>query len=106
MSFESLLISQATIWDITQTTALGITETTVVSETVDCRINAKRSIEGLTDQRETNVGSHVVFLEPTVSIDITNQLVSNGNIYHVRNVREIYGRKGLHHYEVDVDEIE
>lgn len=106
MSFKSLLVSNATIWDVSQATTLGISESTSFSSQVDCRINARGGSEGLVDERETNIGSHVIFFESDVSIDITNQLVSNGNIYHVRNIREIYGRKGLHHLEVDIDEVE
>lgn len=111
MSFTSLLISNATIWNVAQSTALGISESTSFSAYVDCRINVRRGGrfpqgEGRIDEEEANIGSHVIFLESDVSIDTEKQLVSNGIIYHAKNVREIYGRKSLHHYEVDVDAIE
>lgn len=111
MSFKELLISDATIWNVTQSTSFGISESTTFSAQVDCRINVRRGGrfpqgEGFIDEEEANIGSHVIFLESDVNISTTKQLVSNGIIYHVKNVREIFGRKSKHHLEVDADAIE
>ena len=104
MSFKALLASQATIWNVTQSTAFGISESTSFSAQVNCRIRARTGTEEMVDERETNLGSHIIYLEST-NIDTTMQLVSEDTIYHINDVREVYGRKTKHHLVLDAEAV-
>jgi len=103
MSFKSLLISKATIWNVTEGTAFGISESTSFSVQIDCRIRDRSGSEDMRAERETNIGTHVIYMEAGTDIDTTNQLVSEGTIYHVQNVRQPFGRRGRHHMAIDVE---
>jgi len=103
MSYSRYLISKATIWDVTQSTALGISESTSFAEQIDCRIRERSGKELMNSGRETNIGSHQIYSESGASIDNTSQMVSEGNIYHVKNVRNVYGRKGIHHMTISAE---
>lgn len=103
MSYDSFLISQATVWDVSQSTALGISESTSFSDTIDCRIQERSGGEQMSADRETNISSHIIFVKSTTSVNNKNQLVSAGNIYHVKNVSNVYGKSGIHHIKVSAD---
>lgn len=100
-SFARLLRQTCTIYNATGTDDYG-KATVGAGETVNCRFErSSKNVMDIQGQQTTLHG--VVFVLPTVSVSIGDQLDYNGQKYKVLDIAEPVGRRGsVHHKELGV----
>lgn len=105
VSFESLLCSKATIWNVTESTAFGVTESTSFSAQVDCRFRKPRANEIISGSRETNIGIYLCDINSDIAITPKYKMISEGTIYRVIDITPHYGKTGIHHQVIEAQVI-
>lgn len=115
MRLENLLVHRATLLMPGQESGKDAYNRPIFSEPttkqVKCRLDQLRVRTSTDAEGEDVILSYILFLGPDENIDtdmsIYNVIDKQGNVvvdgtFHVENIHPVYGRRLLHHYEINL----